>query len=488
MATADVVICGAGIAGISAAYHLAVRRGVGRVVVVDERPPLTLTSDKSTECYRNWWPGPGDEMVRLMERSIDLLEELAADTGDAFALNRRGYAYLTADPARAAAWVEEAAEVSRLGAGPLRIHRGRSAEPGAPDPAGVDRAAAAVPKVAGRPGAAAPPKATHPRVDDGIAGPSTGADLVLDRDRILARFPFLTPDVVALLEPHRCGWLSAQQLGMTLLEAAREHGVRLVRGRVERVVVAGGRVTAVEVAGGRDAGPIATGCFVNAAGPLLAEVGALLGVEIPVFNELHAKVTFQDRLGVVPRDVPMMIWADPVSLPWSDAERRDLAADPDLARLAGPLPGGVHFRPEGGADSRALLLLWAYDVTPRVPMLPPAFDPAYPEIVLRGVMRMVPDFAAYLDDRRAPFVDGGYYCKTRENRPLVGPLGVGGSYVIGALSGYGIMASQAAAELLAAHVTGDDLPPYAGAFLPSRYDDPAYRRRLASWDAGAGQL
>ena len=34
--------------------------------------PLSLTSDKSTECYRNWWPGPGDAMVRLMNRSIDL--------------------------------------------------------------------------------------------------------------------------------------------------------------------------------------------------------------------------------------------------------------------------------------------------------------------------------------------------------------------------------------------------------------------------------
>jgi len=56
--SAEVVICGAGIAGVTAAYHLAVRRGVRGVVLVDERPPLTLTSDKSTECYRNWWPGP----------------------------------------------------------------------------------------------------------------------------------------------------------------------------------------------------------------------------------------------------------------------------------------------------------------------------------------------------------------------------------------------------------------------------------------------
>ena len=78
--TADIVICGAGISGIAAAYQLAVTHGVHQVVLVDERPPLTLTSDKSTECYRNWWPGPGDAMVRFMNRSIDLLETLARAT------------------------------------------------------------------------------------------------------------------------------------------------------------------------------------------------------------------------------------------------------------------------------------------------------------------------------------------------------------------------------------------------------------------------
>ena len=95
--TAEAVICGAGIAGIATAYHLA-RRGVTDVVLVDERPPLSLTSDKSTECYRNWWPGPGDAMVAAMNRSIDLLEELARESGNVFGLNRRGYLYATADP------------------------------------------------------------------------------------------------------------------------------------------------------------------------------------------------------------------------------------------------------------------------------------------------------------------------------------------------------------------------------------------------------
>jgi glycine/D-amino acid oxidase-like deaminating enzyme len=64
---AEVVICGAGIAGVSAAYHLTVHHGMKGVVLVDERPPLSLTSANSAECYRNWWPGPGDAMIALMD-------------------------------------------------------------------------------------------------------------------------------------------------------------------------------------------------------------------------------------------------------------------------------------------------------------------------------------------------------------------------------------------------------------------------------------
>ena len=61
--TAEVVICGAGISGIATAYHLAVTHGVKHVVLIDERPPLTLTSDKSSEAYRNWWPDAADGAV-----------------------------------------------------------------------------------------------------------------------------------------------------------------------------------------------------------------------------------------------------------------------------------------------------------------------------------------------------------------------------------------------------------------------------------------
>ena len=114
---AQVVICGAGIAGVSAAYHLAVRHAVRDVVLIDERPPLSLTSDKSTECYRNWWPGPGPAMVSLLNRSIDILEELAQDSGNIFHLNRRGYLYLSADPQRVAGMLAAAQEPPRWAPG-----------------------------------------------------------------------------------------------------------------------------------------------------------------------------------------------------------------------------------------------------------------------------------------------------------------------------------------------------------------------------------
>jgi glycine/D-amino acid oxidase-like deaminating enzyme len=84
-------------------------------------------------------------------------------------------------------------------------------------------------------------------------------------------------------------------------------------------------------------------------------------------------------------------------------------------------------------------------------------------------------------------MDGGYYTKTRENRFLAGPLPVEGAYVIGALSGYGMMSSNGAADLLADHIAERPLPLYAPAFHLDRYDDPAYQKLLDNW-GDSGQL
>ena len=477
--TAEVVICGAGIAGVSAAYHLAARRGMREIVLVEQGAPLSLTSDKSTEAYRNWWPGPGDAMVALMNRSVDLLEEIARATDNRIQLNRRGYLYATADPSKVEVLRRAGAEAASLGAGPLRVHGEGDKEARRQGDKEIMSERSSV--VSGR-------RSYVPAPAHGFEGQPDGADLIVDRGLIREHFPYLAEDVVAVLHARRCGWLSAQQLGMYMLEQARGHGARLVRGRVTGVDTRGGRVRGVRVAlesGGTET--IATPRLVDAAGPYAADVGRMLGIEVPVFSERHVKIAFNDHLGAVPRGAPMPIWVDDVALPWSKDERAALAGDEESRWLLGTFPAGVHCRPEGHGASTSLLILWNYHLDPVEPVFPIRVEPHYPELALRGMAVMLPGLARYFDRAPKPYVDGGYYTKTRENRPLVGPLPVEGAYILAALSGFGIMAAPAAGELLAGHIAGGALPGYAPSFLPARYDDPAYRRLLESW-GDVGQL
>ena len=389
-------------AGIAAAYQLAVRAGTARVVLVDPREPLSLTSRMGTEAYRNYWPGPDAAMRRLMDRSIDLLDEIDRGSGHAFELNRRGYVYLTADPIEAA----------RL------------------------------------------------RVDAGDV-----ADFVAAQGEIRARYPFVTDRACALLHVRRAGFMNASKLGHWLLERALAHGVELVRDEVTALDVSQRRVAGVGLASGSR---IDTRQFVLAAGPLLPGWSDRLGLLVPVVNELHGKISFEDEAGVIPRDAPLMIWNDAVDL----GER-------------GRFPAGLHFRPRG---ERAILGLWAYHTPIEEPRFPPSFDRDYADIVLRGLTVMVPGLRVYTGRNPTVVVDGGYYCKAPDNRPLVGPTAIEGAHVLGAFSGFGIMASQAAAELLAAGMLGQPLPEYAGAFHPARFDDPAYQALLATADSTSGQL
>jgi glycine/D-amino acid oxidase-like deaminating enzyme len=456
--TADVVVCGAGIAGISAAYHLSVRHGMKSVLVVDEGAPLSLTSDKSTECYRNFWPGPGDAMVSLMNRSIDIMEGLAHESGNVFHLSRRGYVYATANPDRISHFKRVAEESAALGSGPLRYHTGQAGNP---------------PYISWR--------------ESGFEDQPKGIDLILDQTMIRRYFPYLSKNIVAVIHARRCGWFSVQQLGMFMLGQAREHGAQLLEGRVEGVEIAGNKVQAVRIRRNGALNTISTGSFVNAAGPLFKEVGKMVGVELPVFSELHLKISFNDHLNEVPRNAPMLIWTDPISLPWSEEERMMLSDSEETKNLLEELPSGVHTRPEGAPPSSILLGLWPYHTPPVEPVFPFSIDPRYPEIVLRGLATMLPGMKAYVDRLPKSSVDGGYYTKTRENRPLIGKLPVRGAYMIGALSGFGVMAACGAGDLLATHLTGSKLPHYASAFALERYEDPKYKKLLETW-AESGQL
>jgi len=339
------------------------------------------------------------------------------------------------------------------GAGELRIHSGQAGDPDyLPAPA------------------------------EGWQGQPDGADLILDEALIRNAFPFLSPATVAVLHARRCGWFSGQQLGMLQLEEARAAGVEVVEGRVEWIETSGGRVSSVQIATGSEVLSVSTPRFVAAAGPMLQYVGSMLGLEIPVFSELHLKVSIEDHLGVVPRDAPFMIWEDPQHIDWGDDEREALAEIEEMRPLLEEMPPGAHMRIEGGGGSRHVLLLWPYHLEPVPEIFPAPVPDYYAEICLRGVATMIPGLAAYLERLPKPYIDGGYYTKTRDNRPLAGPLPIEGAFVHGALSGYGLMASPATAELVALHISGGELPTYADAFHPARFDDPDYLAKITDWD------
>jgi glycine/D-amino acid oxidase-like deaminating enzyme len=450
-----IVICGAGIAGVAAAYHLAVVHGCKNVTLVEAENPLSMTSDKSTESYRNWWPGPDSAMTAYMNHSIDLIEEIARASGNRINLNRRGYLFASADADKTDWLVEMATLAASHGAGPVRVHDGGDSY--------------------------------QPSPDRGFDTPLTGADIITDPALIRRHFPCLAPETRVVAHARRAGWLSAQQLGMYMLEAAREHGVKLLRGRVTGIETANGHVCAVGVESAGACEMIPASHLVLAAGPGMQAMAKTLGLDLPIYAECHLKISIPDTLGIVPRDAPMLIWLDGQRLPWSDEERAILEADATTRWLTEPFPGGVHGRPDGAGGNSTLLMLFNYENVATDVVFPLPEHEHYGEITLRGMTRMVPGLQAYVDRGVRPYIDGGYYIRTQENRQLIGPTAIGGVFLSCAYSGFGIMASPAGGDLLARHVLDKQLPSYASAFLPTRYQDPAYQSLLAAWGDG-GQL
>src|ERR1051325_5282853 len=100
-------------------------------------------------------------MLRLVSRSIDLLEETARESGNFFRMNRRGYLFATANESTLHEMQSTAADVSAYGMGPLRHHHTTT-------------------------NYTAPPA-------EGFEGQPDGAD-ILYGDAVRSAFPFLAPD------------------------------------------------------------------------------------------------------------------------------------------------------------------------------------------------------------------------------------------------------------------------------------------------------
>jgi glycine/D-amino acid oxidase-like deaminating enzyme len=413
-------------------------------------------------------------MSKFVGRSIDLMEELAIETDNAFDMTRRGYLYLTADEDTFASMSATAQGLADADAVPrCTTHTDGSTYTRSST---GSLSAAQLAATAGNFGVAG---ATEEPME-----PLKGIDLLAGRQAVQDVFPFVDDKVVGALHARRAGWVSAQQMGVTLMNKAKEAGVTFVSGAVTDVSTEDGKVssvrwTAAPPADGKPGLPtegesyeIATANFVNAAGPMLNEVHSLIpgsdqtvpGVaalahndvslrdrRVPLRNHIHVKVIFRDTDGAVPRDAPMMIWADSQDIgedfrSGDDEEDRawltEAMGEKTANKLLGEASPGVHLRPYG---PDALLLLWEFwhgdwPVDDLSPNLTPEFDvEMFPEVCIRGLSTMVPDLGNYIGNiPRSTLVDGGYYTETPELLPLVGPVGgtpVEGAWVCGGLAG-----------------------------------------------------
>ena len=507
-AKADVVVVGAGVVGVACATYLA-KRGA-QVAIIDHRPALSYTSALSTECYRNYWGGHAP-MTQFMNRSIDLLEERARASGNSFSMNRRGYTFLSRTQSGAMRHAAMAAQANELGLrGGGMVHS--DGEHGAVYSGSTLAYDADVDGLTAFQGRAA--------IDAFFSSLPASHELQSANGS-----SFLSSEILSVLHCGRCGWMNAQQMGSGLLEEARSLGARMIFPATLTAILAeggGGRGSGGQLSGVVLSTPnnpqvsIACGAVVNCAGPFASHVNRLLlGVKSdgsepadgrlrppppPLSNEVHCKAILRDLASAVPTEAPMMILEDAVELDWTEEERESLRSMGGFeASLADPIEGGAHFRPYGGSDN-ALLMLWEalhndVDVTDPPPEEPALRDPALlAELMLRGLGQMVPGLASsYLAGdgtmRASVSVDGGYYTKTPDNLPLIGPLAgaPSGAYVCAGLSGYGVMAANAAGELLAMHVEHASLPTaYAETFLPERWCDEGYCKKVASGEAGGG--
>lgn len=447
----DVAVIGAGSVGIAVAYYLMSEESTRCVALIDPRDPMSLTSAQSGENYRNWWPHP--VMTAFTDYSISLMEEIDRKSGSHLNMTRGGYALVS----------RRDSPDDLIGS----LYRGYQSSPDAVrirESADTDYQ---------------PPRRTPwQEAPDGV-------DVLLDQTLIRTTFPSYARDVSAVIHIRRAGSISAQQLGQFMLETMREAGVRVRRAEVQAITHASSFDLELKSEHGIE--HLKADRVINAAGPFVRDVAAMLGEDLPVRCVYQQKIAFEDRDGAIPRDMPFTIDLDEQQIAWSDEDRELLAGDPTTRHLLDTMPGGIHCRPDGALDGTWIKLGWAYNDQATDPHDEEPIDPNFPDFVIRGASRLHRKLAGYIGrlPRRMHHY-GGYYAMTDENWPLIGPMQTPGAFVAGALSGFGSMAACATGRICAAWVNNSALPEYAKSLSSERYADSTLMAELA--ELGQGSL
>lgn len=443
----DVAVIGAGSVGIAVAYYLLKNHGVKNTVLIDPLDPMSLTSAQSGENYRNWWPHP--MMTAFTDDSMSLMEDIAVQTDNRINMTRRGYALVTRRKNPQDLIDDLYKGYGTAQSALIRTHETKSHSTYVP-----------------------------PVSADWRTAPE-GVDVLLDQTLIRQTFPTFAEDVAAVIHIRRAGSISGQQLGQFMLEAIREAGGQILRGKVIDIQASDPFTLNVDTPSGIT--PVIAERLVNAAGPFFREVSEMIGESIPVSCVYQQKIAFEDRESAIPRGMPFTIDLDPQQLSWTDEERALLAEDPQAAKLLEMMPGGIHCRPDGAENGKWIKMGWAYNTLRSDPKLEEPVDPQFPDSLLRAGSRLHPGLQSYIGrlPRNAHHY-GGYYAMTEENWPLIGPMKTKGAFMAGALSGFGTMGACATGALCAAWMQGGNLPAYGRMFSLERYDNKNFVDDLMS--------
>ena len=442
----EIVIIGAGLAGISSAYYLSKKYKKKSIVLIDPRPPLSFTTAQSGNNFRNWWPHPS--MTAATNRSIELLREIAQESCNAIHLNQSGYLLATRDKN-----IEPMLEA--LSYADIREHNTGSS------------------------------KLYQQSLKQEWQDDVSGVDIINDSSLIKDLYPNFNTDINNLIHLRRAGDIDGQALGQFMLKYIKSNGGTVHTGKVIDIENTNNYCLTVESS--QETYEICCDIVVNAAGPFVKQISTMLNCDLDVKNYYQQKILFADKNNCVPRDLPFSIDIDEQTLEWSNEERELFSSEPDMQWLLNEISGSVHCRPEGGQNNNWVKLGWAYNTLPSEPQddlfNDARYDPSFPEIVLRGASNLNPNFKSYLNDMPSNIVHyGGYYTMTEENWPLISKLDNKSAYIVGALSGFGTMLSCAAGELCADHIFGTDLPEHAADLSFERYENAKLMHELTSTD------
>lgn len=347
--SAAVVIVGGGVMGVSLAYHLAAR-GMRDVLLLERG--AVFGQGATGKCAGGVRHQFGSEInVRLSQLSIRMLESFADEFDQQVGLRQCGYLFLLTREKDVEAFRRNVALQHRLGV----ETEWRDA----------DELRRRLPLLC---------------LDDAIGGTFYGRDGLCDPSSVVAGYA-----------------AAARRLGARLFTDIEVRGMRH----------AGSRVVAVETT----VGTVRAGAVVNAAGPWAADVGRMLGLELPI-EPLRRQMLVTTPLPEVPEDFPFVI---------------DFAS-------------GLYFHREGPG----ILTGMANHSEP--PGFDESVDEAWEQVHLEFAVRRFP----LLERAGLTSHWAGLYEMTPDAHPMIGRLPeFDNAYVVAGFSGHGFMHGPIAGKLLA---------------------------------------